>query len=58
LQEQLNAKLKSLKFHDVEDRWNNFRKAICEVANGVLERKLGTQLGISVKQLSLVKTII
>ena len=25
------------------DRWNSFRKAICEVADGVLEQKIGLQ---------------
>ena len=32
-QEQLNPKLESLKFDNVEDGWNNFRKTICEVAD-------------------------
>ena len=36
-QEQLNAKIESLKFENVEDGWNNFRKTICEVTDGVLE---------------------
>ena len=35
-QEQLSTKLESLKFDNVEDGWNNFRKTICEVADGVL----------------------
>ena len=34
-QEQLNTKLESLKFDNVKDGWNNFRKTICEVADGV-----------------------
>ena len=33
--EQLNSKPESLKFDNVEDGWNNFRKRICEVADGV-----------------------
>jgi len=49
LQEQLNIKLESLKFDSVEDGWNNFRKTISEVANGVLGKKLGLQLRILVK---------
>ena len=36
-QEQLNTKLKSLIFDNVEDGWNNFRKTICKVADGVLK---------------------
>ena len=35
-QEKLNTKLVSLKFYNVEDGWNNFRKTIYEVADGVL----------------------
>jgi hypothetical protein len=38
--EQLNTKLESLNFDDVEDEWNNFRKVICEVADGVLGNKV------------------
>jgi hypothetical protein len=37
---QLNTKLESLKFDNVEDGWNNFRKVICEVTDGVLEKKV------------------
>ena len=44
-QEQLNAKLESLKFDNVEDGSNIFRKTICEVADGVLGKsaKTGTR---------------
>jgi hypothetical protein len=38
-QEQLNIKLKSLKFDYVEDGWNNFNETICAVADGVLGKK-------------------
>ena len=48
-QVQLNIKLKSPKLDNVEDGWNNFRKIICEVADGVLGGKLETQLRILVK---------
>ena len=34
-QEQLNTKLESLKFDNVEDEWNKFRKTVCEAADGV-----------------------
>ena len=51
-QEQLSTKLESLKFDNVEDGWNNFRKTICEVADGVLGKKvLRLQLGILLKKL-------
>ena len=36
----MNAKLEILKTVDVEDRWNNYRKTICEVADGVLRNKV------------------
>jgi hypothetical protein len=39
-QEQLNTKLESLKFDNAEDGWNTFRKTICEVADGVLGKKV------------------
>ena len=39
---QLNTKLRSLKFDNEEDGWNNFRKIICEVADGVLGKKIKT----------------
>ena len=41
-QELLNPKLESLKFDNVEDVWNNFRKTICEFADGVLGRSAKT----------------
>ena len=41
-QEQLNTKLESKKFDNVEDGWNYFRNKICEVANGVLGKKVRT----------------
>ena len=41
-QEQLNTKLESLKFDNVEDGWNIFRKTICEVADGVLGKTVKT----------------
>jgi hypothetical protein len=47
-QEQLNTKLQSLKFDNVEDAWNNFRKIICEVADGVLGKKFRTAARIKV----------
>jgi hypothetical protein len=34
--------LESLKFDNVEDGWNNFRETICEVADGVLGKKVRT----------------
>ena len=39
-QESLNNKVESLKFNNVEDEWNNFRKIICKVADGVLGKKV------------------
>ena len=41
-QEQLNTKLQSLKFDKVEYGWNNFRKTIWEIADGVLGKKVMT----------------
>ena len=38
----MNSKLESLKFGNVEDGWNKFRKIICEVADGVLGKKVMT----------------
>ena len=38
----MDTKLDNLKFDNVEDGWNNFRKAICEVADDVLEEKIKT----------------
>ena len=40
--EQLDIKLKSLKFDIADDGSNNFRKTICEVADGVLGKKFRT----------------
>ena len=40
-QEQL-SKAENLKFDNMEDGWNHFRKTICEVANGVLRKKVRT----------------
>jgi len=34
--EQLNIEPKSLKCDDAKIEWNNFRKILCEVADGVL----------------------
>ena len=39
-QEKWNTKLKSLKFHIEEDGWNNLRKIVCEVTDGVLEKNV------------------
>ena len=56
LQEQLNIKLKSLKLNNEEDGWSNFRKIVCEVADGVLGRKDGNVASnISKNALSLVE---
>ena len=38
----MNTKLESLKFDNVEDGWNNFRKKNCEVADGFLGKKVKT----------------
>ena len=38
--ELLNTILKILKFVNVENGWNNFRKTICEAADGVLGKKV------------------
>ena len=55
-QEQLNTKLESLKFDNVEDGWNNFRKTICEVADGVLGKKVKTAArNISEKALCIIE---
>ena len=51
--EQLNTKLESLKFDKMEDGWDNFRKTICDVADGVLGKKVKTAArDISEKALS------
>ena len=55
-QEQLDTKLESLKFDNVEDGWNNFRKRVCEVADGVLGKKVKTaSRNISEKALCLIE---
>ena len=55
-QEQLNTKLQSLKFDNVEDGWINFRKTICEAADGVLGKKVRTAArNISEKALCLIE---
>ena len=41
-QEQLNTRLESFKFDNMEEGWNNVRKTICEVADGVLGKKVKT----------------
>ena len=57
-QEQLNIKLKNLKFDNVEEGWNNFRKTICEAAYSVLEKKVGTVArNISERTLCLIEMI-
>ena len=40
---KLNTKLESLKFDNVEDERNNFWKMVCEVADGVLRKKVGNR---------------
>ena len=55
-QEQLNTKLQSSKFDKVEYGWNNFRKTICEIADGVLGKKVMTSArDIPEKALYLIK---
>ena len=39
-QKKFNTKHESLKFANVEDGWNNFRKIICKVADVVLGKKV------------------
>ena len=52
----MNTKLESLKFDNVEDGWNNFRKTICEVADGVLGKSAKTATrNISEKALGLIE---
>ena len=42
--------LENLKFDNVKDGWNNFRKTICDVADGVLGKKVESAArNISVK---------
>ena len=56
-QEQLSTKLEGLKFDNVEDGWNNFRKTICEVADGVLGKSAKTATrNISEKALGLIES--
>jgi len=40
LKKQLNSKLKSLKFNNVKDGWDNFREIVCKVADGVSGKKV------------------
>ena len=55
-QEQLNTKIESLKFDNVEDGWNNFGKTICKVADGVIGKKVKTAArNINDKALCLIK---
>ena len=54
-QERLNTKLESLKFDNVEGGWNNFRKTICEVAEGVLGKVKIAAKKISDKVLCLIE---
>ena len=51
-QEQLNTKLESLKFDSVEDGWNDFRKTVCDVADGVLGKTAKTK-GRNIKEKAL-----
>ena len=56
-QEQLNTKLESSKFENVEDGWNNFRKTIGEVADGVLGKTVKTTTrNINEKALCLIES--
>ena len=57
LQDENLRKLESLKFDNVEDGWNNFRKTICEVADGVLGKSAKTATrNISEKALGLIES--
>ena len=52
----MNTKLESLKFDNAEDGWNTFRKTICEVADGVLGKKVrNAARNISEKALCLIE---
>ena len=54
--EELNSKLESLESDNMEDGWNNCRKTICEVADGVLGKKVRTAArNISEKALCLIE---
>ena len=56
LQKQLNIKLENLKFDNVGVGWDNFWKTVCEVADGVLGKKVRTTArSISEKALSLIE---
>ena len=53
----MNTKLEGLKFDNVEDGWNYFRKTICEVADGVLGKKVKTAArNINEKALCLIES--
>ena len=56
IQGQLDTKVENLKFNSVEDGWNNFGEPICEVAEGVLVKKVRTAArNISDKVLCLIE---
>ena len=38
----MDTKLESLKLDNVEDGWNKFSKTVCEVADGILGKKVRT----------------
>ena len=53
----MNTKLESLKFNNVEDGWNYFRKTIWEVTSGVSGKKIKTTArNISEKALWLIES--
>jgi hypothetical protein len=55
-QGKLNTKLESLKLDNVKDGWNNFRKVICEIVDGVLGKKVrNTARNISDNALCLIQ---
>ena len=37
-----------LKFDNVEDGWNNFRKTTCEVADGILGKKVRLRILVKI----------
>ena len=41
----MNTKPESLKFDKVKDRWNNFTKIVCEIADDVLGKKVKNTAG-------------
>ena len=52
----MNAKQESLKFDNSEDGWYNFRKMVCEIADGVLGKTVRNAAGnISENALCLIK---